>query len=161
MKPYPSQSEMHDLFTYIDGELFWKKCRGGVDVSKPAGTMKERGYIDIKINRSLFKAHRLIYIMHYGNIDGLMVDHKKGLSNKIENLRACTQAQNSQNSKMKKSNTSGFKGVNWKIKQKVWEARITVGGKRKCLGYFDDAEVANQVLKIERLKHHGEYACHG
>lgn len=41
----------------------------------------------------------------------------------------------------------------WKVKPP--------NGVNKHLGYFDDIDVAAQILKIERVKYHGEFANHG
>lgn len=57
------------------------------------------------------KMHRLIM----NAPDGLQVDHRNhnGLDNRRENLRICTNTENSRNRRIRRDNTTGFKGVHW------------------------------------------------
>ena len=74
-------------------------------------------------------AHRIIWELFNGPIpDGMVIDHLNGdpWDNRIENLACKTNAQNQQNSKMHKSNTSGFKGVSFKYQFGETYARATV-----------------------------------
>lgn len=72
--------------------------------------------------------------------DGKFIDHinRNGLDNRKENLRVCTQSQNSHNSRIRKDNKSGIKGVYWHKINKKWIARIGVNSKLKHLGVFSD-----------------------
>lgn len=45
-------------------------------------------------------------------------------------------------SKLFKNNTSGYKGVLWREKYQKWESTISLQGKRRFLGYFDNKEDA-------------------
>mgnify|MGYP000993593137 CR=1 FL=1 len=70
---------------------------------------------------------------------GMVVDHINGdnLDNRKENLRICTQTQNTFNSKGVDNKTSKYKGVYWaKIKTK-WKAQIHINKKNTYLGLFD------------------------
>jgi hypothetical protein len=91
---------------------------------------------------------------------GEIVDHKDGntLNNCRENLRLATQSQNAANSIRRSDNTSGFKGVYWSKKQRVWYAVIWFDGKRKRVGSSDTAEGAF-LKRLEVLsQYHGEFA---
>ena len=76
----------------------------------------------------------------------LQVDHINGVKTEdhVENLRMVTNAENSRSYKTKAQGcTSLFRGVCWHKSHKKWAAIITLAGKLKHLGYFDDeAEAA-------------------
>ncbi|MGA7885233.1 MAG: HNH endonuclease [Acidobacteriaceae bacterium] len=67
---------------------------------------------------------------------GMKVDHKdgNGLHNWRENLRQATQRENTWNSGLPSTNTSGFKGVYRHAENDCWCASIRVEGKTLYLG---------------------------
>lgn len=79
----------------------------------------------------------------------IFVDHRDGntLNNRRHNLRESTNSQNQYNRKMLDSNKSGIKGVHWYKNYGKWVAVITVMGKKKTLGYFDNIEDAARARK--------------
>jgi len=159
-----TQEGIKELFDYRDGHLHWKRTAPGrdLDLSKPAGGIQNAGYVFVKIQDKKYRVHRLIFLMQRGYLPKIL-DHIDGdrTNNKIENLRAADAAQNRYNSKLSKSSTSGIKGVYWHKPVEKWAAEIKVNGKRKRLGFFYDKEVAAQIVRIARLKYHGEFANHG
>src|SRR5712664_378293 len=86
-------------------------------------------------------------------------DHKNGntLDNRKNNLRKCSNHQNTWNVGPPKNNTSGFKGVSFR-RDIGWYARIRVNGERIWLGYFDSAEVAARAYDAAAKSYHGEFA---
>jgi len=97
---------------------------------------------------------------------GKVVDHINGdtLDNRKENLRICTQGENTKNRRDKnKNNTSGLKGVclrKTKHKGKVyqtWVAQIGIDKKRVYLGSFKTKELAHEAYKEASKKYHKEY----
>jgi len=114
-----------------------------------------KGYIWTSFNNRNLKLHRFIT-----NADkSEKVDHINGdpLNNLDENLRRCTQQQNSFNSKLSKNNTSGVTGVIWREDRNKWIAQIMVN--RKCirLGSFDNFEKAVEIRAEAEIKYFGEY----
>lgn len=91
---------------------------------------------------------------------GMIVDHIDGntLNNTRENLRICTPAENSRNSILYETNTSGFRGVVWRKEDKKWSARITVNYKRKFLGNYESIVDAAKAYNEAARKYHGEFA---
>lgn len=153
-----TQQQLHDLFKYENGYLYWKKklnifynkkndCKAGVSL--------KNGYVRIQVLNKNYLAHRIIYCMFYGYFPKL-VDHIDGnkSNNKIENLREATVSENHQNKKMSKNNTSGYPGVTWHTSRKKWIARVGHNGKCLQIGYFDDKHIAYQEYKKLKQKLH-------
>lgn len=78
----------------------------------PAGYVNTRGYLLIKINNKSYLAHRLAWLIEYGTMPKL-IDHINGntLDNRICNLREASFSENVQNSKKRKNNKLGIKGI--------------------------------------------------
>jgi len=159
----PSQNELHELFEYRDGELFYKiSPLPKIKVGDKAGSVNNLGYVKISINNKKYSAHRIIYMMQYGyvpkEIDHINCNPK---DNRIENLRAVTRTQNRYNIDSYKTNTSGCKGVSWKKNLNKWQVSVNVNGARKHFGVYEDFELAEFVSVEARNKYHGAYANNG
>ncbi len=87
--------------------------------------------------------------------DGLVVDHINGnsLDNRRANLRIVTQAQNMQNMRLSRVNTSGERGISWCKQMGKWQANIWSGGRLLYLGRYDDYGDAVRVVREARAKH--------
>jgi hypothetical protein len=135
------------------------RCAG-----KVAGTPDKDGYCQISIgprsSRMLCKAHRLAWLYMTGEWPSLDIDHVNGITgdNRWSNLRLATQKLNNANSKRRKDNKSGFKGVHWYSKRKMWRAQITIDGKNVNLGYFDDPAKGHEAYMLAARHEFGEYA---
>jgi len=94
---------------------------------------------------------------------GMVVDHINGnrLDNRKCNLRVCTHAENSMNTKISTANTSGFKGVSKSRSGKKWRARLTVNRKIAYLGVFDSKEEAHIMYCFGATHYFGEFANDG
>ena len=157
-----TQELLKSLFDYQDGQLIRKK-NGKVVVCSPT---KGHRYLRLYINGAPRSLHRMIYLWHHGSLPKVL-DHIDGNreNNRIENLREVTQQQNCLNRKHKSTSTSPYKNVyrasmanpDW---QKNWVVSITVEGKRKYIGSFEDIELADLVAQEARDKYHGQYARH-
>lgn len=80
-----------------------------------------------KLNGVSYLIHRIVWVLHYGNIDNtLVIDHLNGnpLDNSVENLKLKTQKANCRNVKLNTLNNSGVKGVCMIFRNKVlnWAA---------------------------------------
>lgn len=87
-----------------------------------------------------------------------LVDHEDGdgLNNTRHNLRLATHANNCQNSKRSKLNSSGFKGVSQTGNK--WRAQINPSGKRIHLGTFNTPELAHLAYCKAATQHYGSFA---
>jgi hypothetical protein len=113
----------------------------------------------MSINRKTVYVHHAIFLLHYGYLPGY-IDHKDGdsLNNKIENLRPATQSQNMGNSRMKSTNTSGYKGVTFRKDTGKWAAALMISGKHISLGCHATKEEAHQAYILGSQKHFGQFA---
>jgi hypothetical protein len=111
------------------------------------------GYAQTEINGQKVLMHRLIM----GAKKGQEVDHvdRNPRNNLPNNLRFCTGTQNQGNTKVRKDNTTGYRGVQF-------DNRIICANKfRACLagktiGYFDTAEKAARARDDAAKFHFGE-----
>lgn len=87
--------------------------------------------------------------------ENMVTDHKNGdrLDNRRDNLRVCTYANNSQNMKTHKDNTSGYKGVS-RARNGNWVAKI----KNKTIGTFKSKVDAAKAYNLAANEQFGEFA---
>jgi hypothetical protein len=156
-----TQQDFIDRFEYRDGKLFYKKSEGGMKKGSEAGTVCHAGHLKTLIKRRPHLLHRIIFMMHHGFLPEFL-DHIDGnpSNNKIGNLRAATNAQNNWNTGIRKTNTSGVKGVYWDKKYNSWHAQCFINYKNHFLGRYKNIEDAEKAVKDFRSKHHGEFARH-
>ena len=154
---------MEHLYIGNDGKFRRKNCRVKARNGEIAGGLDSGGYEVIRIRGIKYRAHRLYYMIYHG-VDELendvYIDHINGIrnDNRKENLRLATHAQNGQNGKISKRNTSGHPGVYWHSRDKRWTASIGVNGKLTNLGYYIDKESA--ILAYDNAAHelHGDFS---
>lgn len=94
---------------------------------------------------------------------GMMTDHidGNGLNNQKSNLRICTSSQNQMNSTRRKKSKTGFRGVNYSKRDKVFRALIILNGKFKHLGSFSTPKEAHKAYCESVIKYHGEFLKSG
>ena len=107
--------------------LTWKVNRYGgkhrTSLAASAGTQagsinknKGRDYATVRHGRTNWFAHRIIWIIHYGELDSeCVIDHIDGnsLNNDISNLRVVKQILNNRNTSKRKDNNTGISGVHF------------------------------------------------
>jgi excisionase family DNA binding protein len=84
--------------------------------------------------------------------------HHNYLDCRKESLRVCSHAENMQNGRKHRNNTSGFIGVYWHKARSKWQARISVNGANQHIGRFTSAEDAARAYDRACLRLRGEYA---
>lgn len=84
-----------------------------------AGSLgSENKYPTIKANNKSFAIHKVVWILHFGQIPtGYIVDHTDGdiKNNAIENLSLKTHKENNRNTKKRKDNRTGYCGITYKF----------------------------------------------
>ena len=115
---------------------------------KIAGCRKSDGYIIIRINQKLYRAHRLVWLYIHGKLPENEIDHIDGLrnNNRLVNLIEVTRKKNMQNIR-RTDNKTGFMGVDYNKTTKKYQARIILDKKSKHLGsYLTPEEAHNAYL---------------
>jgi hypothetical protein len=140
-------------FALVDDEDYeflnkWKWCLSHGYPSK--AIKKEDG------RKSCLLMHRLIMQAP----DGVMVDHKNGcrFDNRKENLRLCSGTENQRNQRLRKTNSSGYKGVSFHKSTRKWMARIRVNKVQIYIGNFNSPEEAYLAYCEKAKELFGEFA---
>jgi hypothetical protein len=177
-KPLPPQGVLNELLRFDEdtGLLYHKerpremfsrekdwKTWNTAWAGKVAGT-KTLGYIQINTCGSLYRAHRVIWVMVYGEIpEDAEIDHINGIrdDNRLVNLRLASKSVNMHNLLGISTNTSGYKNIEWVEKHKGWVVGIGDNGVSYHFGYYSDLEEAKRVARYARAALCGRYANHG
>lgn len=140
------------------GVFRWRADRGPVKAGDIAGRLDAKGYRDIRVKGTLYKAHRLAFLLVTGKWPAQHVDHIDGdrQNNRWSNLRDVSNGINAQNLKTAQKNSkTGLLGVS-PVKGGRYQAAITVNGKPRHLGFYDSPEVAHAAyVAAKRLHHEG------
>ena len=150
----PSQERLNELFEYRDGKLYNKTKRNSrARKGAESGTLVATGYKITAIDGRKRRVHRLIWIMHNGDIpEKKFIDHRNGIrdDNHIENLRVVTNQQNCWN------RHTTTKGYFWDKAMQKWRAYIKKDGVQKHLGYFDEDDEAGaaEAYLVAKKKYH-------
>jgi hypothetical protein len=142
------------------GVFRWKLFRKGRCAVGSIAGCEDARYRKITIDGVSYLAHRLAWLYVYGEWPPDELDHKdrKGVKNSICNLRPASHYKNCCNRRRPCHSTSGYKGVNFRPRQRKWISRITVRGKRLFLGLHDTAEEAYEAYCRKAIDLHGEFA---
>jgi hypothetical protein len=151
---YDSQT---GIFTWKgkDGRSYLGRAPG-----KEAGHFTKQGYRQIRYHGDLIFAHHLAWLWVYGELPTCIMDHVNCVrdDNRISNLRLATSAENARNTQIGMNNKSGYKGVSWSESKGKWRATITVDGRQKYLGNYDDPKEAYAAYCSAAPRLHGEFA---
>jgi hypothetical protein len=144
------------------GHLYWKVNRGSNLVAGQAITrLSNKGYIVVKINKKLYSAHRIAWLMTHGVWPIGQIDHENHIrsDNRLLNLYDVSQQINLKNKTKMRNNTSGHTGV-CQTRSGNWLARICANKTQINLGTFptiDDAIIARNAAMV----HHNFNVNHG
>ena len=159
-----NQSELKEILEYRpdSGEFFWKiQPTSWIPAGTKAG-YHSNGYVQIRVRKKLYYAHRLAVLYMTGNEPVEQVDHINGIrsDNRWCNLREASTTDNQRNAAKSKNNSSGVVGVCWDKRKQKWMARIYVEGKPRFIGYFSNISDAAASRK-ESEKSLGYHQNHG
>jgi hypothetical protein len=164
-----SIEELHEILKYDPdtGKFTWRERAetyplplSGIRAFNTRNAGKEvyeeehRGYGRLSLLGKRYKSHRVAWAMHTGDWPFDQIDHINGIrsDNRIENLRAVTQTENSRNMKRPSNNMSGVIGVYWDKFARCWTAQIAVSGKKIELCRtkdFEDAVAARAAAEVK------------
>ena len=137
------------------GLLWWRDRHNRMEAGSPAGSRNGAGYIQVRIDGRIYLAHRLVWMHVHGEFPNGQLDHRSGTrdANGIENLRAATQALNSQNVRGPRKHSSiGLAGV--ARSKGGYSAKIRANGVRHYLGYFTTPEAAHAAYMVAKRELH-------
>ncbi len=153
---------LRELLHYdrITGLFTYRVTRGNRVAGSVAGSLCD-GYIHIKVDNVLHKAHRLAWLYMTGEWPVEEIDHEdRCRSNNVwYNLRPATKSQNQANRGRNVNNKSGFKGVHFHRLTGKWAAALTCGGARMHLGLFNTPEEAHEVYSGKIKESFPQFAC--
>ena len=150
-----TQNLLREYFDYMcDGSLVWIKRRGRRGkIGSTIGWVEDNGRSKCQFFNHKYELHRIIWFFHNGPIPvGIEVSHidKNPSNNRIENLRLASHIENTMRSI---SNTSGFPGISWQKKDKLWVVMIFDNGKSRYCGSFKTIEEAIYARRQAELKY--------
>lgn len=156
-----SQETLQQRLSYdADTGLFTWRVNlpaSGIKIGDPVGYPNACGHLVTRWYGRTQMLHRLAWLYVYGKLPACQIDHINGVpdDNRIINLRDVTHSGNSQNQRRAhKNSSSGYLGVDFVNREKLWRARITVNKKPICLGYFKSPEVAFSAYLDAKRKFH-------
>lgn len=160
-----TQAQLKKLFDYNASGTFVRKLNGKI---VPKILSKGQRYLRVSIEGKPRALHRVIFCWHHGYFPDV-IDHINNdrLDNRIENLRAASQAENCLNSKHRVFSSSPYKNIrkqSYQTKSGVvekWIVQLSINGERKYFGSYDDIEIANLIAIEARDKYHGAFVNHG
>lgn len=146
-----TQERLKELLDYDPetGVFVWKVGKGSrAQAGQRAGCGDGKGYTQIKIDKKLYLAHRLVWFYAHGRWPKEEIDHINRVKNdnRIDNLREVTHQQQQFN--------KGAKGYYWSKWAKKWMARIKLNGKMKYIGYYDTEEEASAAYLAAKKELH-------
>ena len=161
-RPEPTAEYLRSILHYdpATGIFTWKVSTSNrVKVGDVAGCPEGHGYLQIRVQGRLHKAHRLAWLYVYGTWPKDQIDHinRNRSDNRIANLRDVTQKQNMQNASKYSHNTSGHPGVHWRSDRAKWWALIASDGQKHYLGCYNTIEEAVSARKAGELKYWGAH----
>ena len=113
------------------------------------GCLQPSGYVRVRIAGKYYFAHRLAWFYVHGVWPPKDIDHinRDRADNRLSNLRCVTHQENMRN--------NGMLGVylDRQKKKRTWIAAITVSGRQKYLGTFEDFFEAVCVRKSAEAKY--------
>lgn len=160
-------SEFDKVFLYDGktGEIRNKVDRGqwGEIKAGRIATTSSNGYLKVTLNGKQYFAHRVAWLLHAGDDPGSDdVNHRNQnrSDNRIQNLELVTAGDHKRKMPKLSNNTSGCTGVCWDIQARKWRVQISISGKSRTLGVFEDYDIAVKCRKAAE-RAHGYYPEHG
>ena len=162
-KPIPEDIGEH-LKLMPDGSIIrtTNPVRGRITKGKRVDTLNtQSGYMQLRLGNRQYRAHRVVWFLHYGEQPPQYIDHINGdrTDNRPENLREACHHTNLANAKRSTRNTSGVKGV--QRSGNKWIGSVGFKGERHYVGPFTEIAEAEIAVRQLREQLHGDFTNHG
>jgi hypothetical protein len=158
-----SHERLKELLHY-DPEtgVFTRKVKMGAEVSGTVlSSIDNYGYLQVRLDYRLYRAHRLAWIYVRGTWPKGRIDHENTnkTDNRFLNFRDSTAGQNGMNRSKNRNNTSGHKGV---VRRETksgdrFIAQIMVDRRNIYLGMFLTIDEAIAAYAQASVEYHGEF----
>lgn len=137
-------------------KVHWRKD------GKEAGYLDPTGYVHIRLQNTLYKAHRLAFFYMTGKWPAQEIDHinHARADNRLANLREATRTENVKNASRRTDNVTGQTGVCFDNRKRRWLVQISYGGKNRQAGRYINFEDAVKARKAAEIKY-GYHENHG
>lgn len=143
------------------GEFRWRVSNSPrAQAGALAGSAASTGYRDIRVDKQLYRSHRLAWLYVHNTWPANEIDHINGdkADNRLTNLREATSSQNKVNQvRLRADNSSGLRGVSWSAANQKWLAKIRHQGQQKNLGYFQTKEQAAEAYALAARDRFGNF----
>ena len=175
---WSSSKTLNDVINYNPdtGKATWKKrdtiyfrgndrtCRtwnSNFSGNPCLNSIHKDGYLKGMVNSKMLLSHRVFWAMCHDEWPE-QIDHINGIrdDNRLCNLRAANDYENSRNRKLPQNNTSGVVGVYFQKSSGKWKSQILTREKTVYLGLFLDFNDA-VLSRIEAEKKYGYHKNHG
>jgi hypothetical protein len=150
-----TQARLMELLNYAPetGLFTWLKNRGpNAQAGRVAGCQDAEGYVLIRVDLVIYKAHRLAHFYVTGAWPDGQMDHRNGVTsdNRWDNLRVVDAKGNAQNRRLYSNNKAGMTGVCYLKRCDKWQAQIS----GQYLGRFRTAQEASEAYLSAKEKLH-------
>lgn len=135
-------TETGKIFRRLGDETYYERGREAFRTDTP------KGYLVGNFQRKIFLAHRIAWVLFYGEWPQGQVGHLNGnrKDNRISNLRVVSNQENCRNLGRRQAKNpdhdSGVNGVYWNKKNQKWVARLKTNGTWIYLGSHVDLSEA-------------------
>lgn len=121
------------------------------------------GYARITWKGDTYYVHNVVWELFNEDVpENHVIDHidTDKSNNSINNLRLCTVSENNRNTKLRKNNKLGVKGLFWDKHNSCWRGTVTLDGKVHYKRSKDCHAVQAWLVEM-REELHGAFCNHG
>lgn len=158
----PNLDYLKNKFSYNEhtGILYRKETFKHRKAGDTVGHKRYDGYVTTYIQGKVYYVHRLAWYICTGSYNkNVVVDHINGITsdNRLCNLREISHSRNILKGKKAKNNTSGYKNIHFRKRDKKYQVYIEVNKKRIFIGVYKTLDEAIKARDDARLKLIGDF----